>query len=206
MVGKTIEETRRRLSDPCTSSHVANWLLDKAEEEGSAHGKFLTQIQLNKLAYFAYGFYAGDSGKKMFQNDIEAWKHGPVVPTLYHEFKRFRYSPITKKENGRSYFFDEVNDTSITPSLTKEDIEDKENILDALNFTWAILGNSTSGQLIEISHDESGPWCETIRRKGYSCDDPPYGLAIPFEKIEKYFKKILQNFSSEKVGQWWRVN
>jgi uncharacterized phage-associated protein len=42
----------------------------------------ITQMQLHKLLYFAQGLSLGIRGKLLFTDQIEAWQHGPVVPTV----------------------------------------------------------------------------------------------------------------------------
>ncbi|WP_366513810.1 type II toxin-antitoxin system antitoxin SocA domain-containing protein [Planktotalea sp.] len=60
-------------------------------------------MKLQKLVYIAYGWHLALSGKKLFTEEIEAWKHGPVVPSLYHEFKHLRENPITSFATSYDY-------------------------------------------------------------------------------------------------------
>lgn len=45
-------------------------------------------MKLQKLCYFAYGWYREATGSRLFSEPIEAWAHGPVVPALYQMHKR----------------------------------------------------------------------------------------------------------------------
>ena len=47
----------------------------------------LTNMKLNKLLYFAQGYYLKKYGRPLFDNAIEAWEHGPVVPEVYSAYK-----------------------------------------------------------------------------------------------------------------------
>ena len=58
-----------------SASHVANFMLDKADQEGRP----VTQMKLLKLVYIAYGWYLSLVNKKLFSEEIYAWKHGPVI-------------------------------------------------------------------------------------------------------------------------------
>ena len=40
----------------------------------------LTPMQLVKLAYIAYGWYLAIYEKRLFDDRIEAWKYGPIIP------------------------------------------------------------------------------------------------------------------------------
>ena len=80
----------------------------------------------------------------MFESDVEAWVHGPVVPELYRKYKDFGWQEIPQVKD-----FDE----SIFAS----------EILDILQQVWDVYGGFTGNQLEAISHKEM-PWIEA--RKG----------------------------------------
>ena len=68
-------------------------------------GKGLTPLQLMKMVYIAYGFHLASTGRRrLFEDDIEAWKYGPVVPNLYHETKSFGRTEISY-EHGDDFPF-----------------------------------------------------------------------------------------------------
>ena len=54
----------------------------------------LTPMQLMKLVYISYGWYLAMHNTKLFNDCIEAWKYGPVIPNLYQSTKRFGKNPI----------------------------------------------------------------------------------------------------------------
>src|SRR3954454_9651864 len=58
------------------SSAVANYLI-KAAPDG------LDALQVMKLTYIAHGFTLGLLGRPLIEDDIEAWKLGPVVRRIY---------------------------------------------------------------------------------------------------------------------------
>ncbi len=62
------------------------------------HGDLLTNLKLQKLLYFAQGWYLALYDEKLFKEDIQAWIHGPVVPTIYHHYREYKYAPITKRK------------------------------------------------------------------------------------------------------------
>jgi uncharacterized phage-associated protein len=37
----------------------------------------------------------------LFEEDFEAWIHGPVIPKLYHHYKEFGWRPIMKDVDPR---------------------------------------------------------------------------------------------------------
>lgn len=69
-----------------TAQDVAKYFLSLDE---SQEGEGLSNLKLQKLVYYAQGFYSAIFDAPLFDERIEAWGHGPVVPNLYHEFKSF---------------------------------------------------------------------------------------------------------------------
>lgn len=48
----------------------------------------VTTWKLQKLAYYAQAWYLVDKGERLFEDDVEAWRQGPVVRTLYNRHRR----------------------------------------------------------------------------------------------------------------------
>ena len=67
-----------------TCFDVADYFLSKTDEEA---GDVISNLKLQKLVYYAQGFTLAVTGKPLFNEEIEAWQHGPVVPDLYHKYK-----------------------------------------------------------------------------------------------------------------------
>lgn len=97
------------MSNANTPQHVANFFLDKAEEEGIR----ITQLKLMKLIYLAYGWYKAITHKKLFEEPIQAWRHGPVIESIYHEFKHFKKNVI----DINSIIFDLETGNTIIPRI-----------------------------------------------------------------------------------------
>jgi uncharacterized phage-associated protein len=55
----------------------------------------ITNLRLNKLLYFMHGWTLVEEPSGLIRNHFEAWKFGPVVPSVYEEFKRHGDRPIT---------------------------------------------------------------------------------------------------------------
>lgn len=69
---------------------VAEYLIWLAAEAGDG----LTNLKLQKLLYYAQAWYIVLYGRKLFEEEFEAWVHGPVIRALYGFYKDFSYSPI----------------------------------------------------------------------------------------------------------------
>ena len=64
---------------------VANWFLDRADKDG----KPLDPMKLQKLIYFAHGWHLALTSKPLINEHPEAWAYGPVIPSIYHRFKKY---------------------------------------------------------------------------------------------------------------------
>src|SRR5688572_18511108 len=90
---------------------VAKYLLSLQDEEV---GDSISNLKLQKLLYYAQGFHLAEHGRALFEERIEAWQHGPVIPTVYPEFKDYgrgglpsdlKYSDI---DTDTAAFLDEI--------------------------------------------------------------------------------------------------
>src|SRR5262245_29920187 len=64
---------------------VANYFLDLAKAKGLA----LDPMKLQKMIFFAHGWSLALYDEKLIDEPIQAWQYGPVVQSVYHEFKSF---------------------------------------------------------------------------------------------------------------------
>lgn len=63
----------------------------------------VTPMKLQKLLYFSHREYLKKTGQPLFNERFEPWPYGPVLPSVYEEFRSFHSSPITmfaKNANG----------------------------------------------------------------------------------------------------------
>ena len=66
-----------------------------------------TPMHVLKLAYLSHGWMLGVFGRGLIAEPAEAWRYGPVVPTVYHTYKSFRGDPIDVPPPDRSADLDE---------------------------------------------------------------------------------------------------
>ena len=70
---------------------VANYFVRKSLETG----KELTPMKVLKLVYIAHGWNLALYDEPLISDSIQAWKFGPVIPSVYQAFRVFRNSQIT---------------------------------------------------------------------------------------------------------------
>jgi len=88
---------------------IADYFIWIANETGS----FISNLKLQKLVYYAQAWYIALHNNPLFEEDFEAWVHGPVIPSLYQKYKSFGWQPISEDvapglPNDVLQFLDEV--------------------------------------------------------------------------------------------------
>lgn len=49
----------------------------------------VSNLKLQKMLYFAQKYFVKFCDRKLFEEPIEAWEFGPVIPAAYAEYKHF---------------------------------------------------------------------------------------------------------------------
>ena len=124
-----------------TCFDVAKYFLSLNNE---AEGDLISNLKLQKLVYYAQGFHLALHDKPLFEEDIYAWTHGPVVPELYHEYKEYGSGHVPCPEEF---------DFSI--------LEDAREFLDEIYDTF---GQFSAWKLRNMTHEEP-PWREASDRR-----------------------------------------
>jgi len=98
--------------------------------------ELITNLKLNKLLYYAQGYHIAIHDDLLFEDEIQAWVHGPVVPNVYHKYKGFKWAPI--------------NVNASRPELSKEVFE----FLDVIIETFLPI----DAYKLELMTHEEKPW------------------------------------------------
>jgi uncharacterized phage-associated protein len=77
-----------------TAVDLAKWLINHADREA---GEVVTHLKLQKLLYFAQAYYLANYNKALFQEDFQAWTHGPVIPEVWHKFKKHGFDSLPEQ-------------------------------------------------------------------------------------------------------------
>lgn len=134
------------------SIEIAKCFIKKGYDEG----KPVTQMQLQKLVYFANGYNLVSNGEPLINEAFEAWDYGPVCPTIYHEYKIYGANPIIPDDVvlqflGKSKNFD-----------LKVDVHEKnKKIIDEV---WDGLKELTGLELSTITHLPNSAWSKSYRQ------------------------------------------
>lgn len=159
---------------------IANFFLDLAK----ASGESISPMKLQKLVYYAHGWYAGYTGQPLINEAVEAWQYGPVIPSLYHEFKQFGSTGISCKATE----FDGVTLREVPPPQDP-------TIQAYLQNVWSSYGRFTGIKLSELTHSADGPWDQTWKES-----EGMRGVDIPFDRIAEHFKAAVET-AKQKAAQ-----
>lgn len=115
---------------------IANKIISKTDLE---HGDTISNLKLQKMMYYQQGFHLAYFGTPLFDEDIVAWQYGPVVPSVYKEYKSFESNSISTSKEGIS--------------LSDDEEELFNNVYEEYNQFSAVA-------LMKMTHEES-PWKTT---------------------------------------------
>lgn len=118
----------------------------------NSKGETISPKKLQKLIFYVEAWHLVHFNKPLIDEDFEAWVHGPVVPELYHELKKFKFNNI-------KIINDELE--SVTERIEK--VAKNNNLSnDQLELIYSVLNkyaSLTSFELELLTHNES-PWID----------------------------------------------
>ena len=118
-----------------------------------------TQLKLQKLVYLCYADYLCTTGKRLFTDDIYAFKYGPVVDTVYQKYKQYGYKPIEKESEN-------IDSKNISEMPSKSRIlfaRDGLEKVQSIDKTLREYSSLTAPQLVDITHRKKSPWSVTYK-------------------------------------------
>ena len=143
--------------------HVIAYLLNRCED--------ITPLALQKALYYIQGFFYAFFGSFLFEEDCQAWAHGPVYKNIYARYADYRFDPISKVKEF---------DASVFTSQEKA-------VLDSVIQYFCCY----SGKVLEgFTHSEA-PWLIT---RGEIPNAAPSDRVIEKQLIGDYFCRIKEKY------------
>lgn len=130
---------------------VANYFVDLALKEKTD----LTQLGLMKRVYAAHGFSLALLNKSLLDerfDRVEAWRYGPVIPSVYHSFKSYKANPITEKTVVMEWDQEKGEPRFVTPKL-----EDKKAKI-IVDMVWKRYRKFNDREMVDLMHLKGTPW------------------------------------------------
>lgn len=148
---------------------IAKWFYNQGiiENPNSKEGN----MKIQKLLFFAQLIYmAKNNGETMFDEEFKAFKDGVVLESVMNNY-RTQYNKMFKNIKSNKLNID-------------------SEIIDILNDTSAIFGNSSAQELSELSH-EFDAWSIFFERSKNKFGKYYKNLSIiPYDELKKELYKI----------------
>ena len=107
--------------------------------------ELISNLKLQKLLYYVQGFHLAVFNEPLFDEEIEAWMYGPVVPTVYEYF-----------QNNGNKGIEPTGEILILP-------DEVEQLFDEV---MHVFGQYSAIGLMNLTHNEM-PWKNTPEGKGH---------------------------------------
>lgn len=152
------KEGNRKMKRPYSATLIARYIISRESE----CSRSVSNLRLQKLLYFVQAYFFLSFDAPCFNNRIEAWDFGPVVPVVYHKYKRFGSMIIQE------------NEKCPVENIDEEDCQKIDEMLDA-------CADKTTRELVNISHQQA-PWKNAYKN--------PFSNEITQESIRKMFAEM----------------
>lgn len=140
-----------------TGLDVATYILSKIK---------CTHLSLEKLVYFAYADYLCEHFERLFEDQIYAFTHGPVVDSVYETYKRSGSQYVKPLEFG----VDSDVQTGVKELPARSRIlfaKDGTEKLLSIDKTIEKYGKYAAGALVDFTHRTGSPWSHVDSSKAY---------------------------------------
>jgi len=121
---------------------VAKFFILRAYEDGREEQ--MTNMKVQKLLYYAQSLHLALFDEPLFEDEIQAWRYGPVCPPAYHFYSQFEAEQLPMPDK---YSFSQIPD-------------DRKDLLEEV---WDYFGQHHAYYLSGMTHVEF-PWKKA--RKG----------------------------------------
>ena len=153
--------------DTPSAKTVAQFLLYLAGRDEISD---MDQFKVQKALYFCQGWSLALRGKVLFEDEIQAWPNGPVVPSVWREYT-----------DWEDRYIDPESDPPDT--ISAED----QSFIEAI---WCDLRDLSGKKLRNLTH-ESPPWIDA--RGDYSPDQHGRKV-IPKKAMRDHFRGKAQSW------------
>lgn len=151
---------------------LANYFLDLGKRDKVP----IDPLKLQKLLFVAHGWHLAIHGTPLFLEPVEAWRFGPVIESVYHQFKKWGSNDIKEKAITLSHRDGYILSYS-TPELTAQRAKKH------LEKVWRGYKDFTGLQLTSLTHKPGAPWSRAIKEDL---------VQVPNAYIREHYEKRLR--------------
>lgn len=137
-----------------------------------------THLELEKLVYMCYADYLCSTHEKLFGDKIYAFKYGPVIESVYEEYKGM-------KDIEEGLAKDEHLDEDYAKMPARSRIlfaEDGISKIAHIDETLQKCSGLSASELVNITHVSGGPW-DSVDKDGSYAEIPDSVI------LERHFKE-----------------
>lgn len=152
---------------------VANAFIKRAQEGRIPE---LTPMKLQKLLFYVQSWYLRYRGQPLFDDAFCRWTHGPVIPSIYHDFKSYGSGVITNP--GSTMVSRATSSNPFAYEIVIPEIDPNDS--DAIAFieeAVRVYGPHSGWQLSQMTHQQGTAW---------AMSGPPDGGPIKLEEMAKF--------------------
>jgi uncharacterized phage-associated protein len=135
---------------PYTPFQIANGFLERGFRDSIS----VDHMKVHKLLYISHGYFIARTGEPLLNELFQAWKLGPVIPSVYHRLKKYGAAPIT--EYAEAY---DARIGATVPIAAPEGDAEYEKVRE---FVWSHYGTRESMALSRLTHRDGGAWERAI--------------------------------------------
>ena len=141
----------------------------------------LTPLHILKMTYMSHGYAWGIVKHRLISDKVEAWKYGPVYPTVYEAFSAYGNNTVKSLHycGTELSLKDKVKER--IEDLGKPFTEKEKEVIDSVVEAYK---DWTGGELIALMHRKGTPW------KRYYIKDWT-GIVIPDEDTKEYYTQLV---------------
>lgn len=131
----------------------------------------ITHMKVQKLCYYAHGWWLAFENEPFLTERPQVWKFGPVFASLYAALAHHGSRPINRAEKAR---FD-----AAAPVVSDE------KYLELIDWIWGRYGQYTAMTLSDLTHAPGTPWRQVAERHGFQV---PKHFELPDADVAAFFK------------------
>jgi uncharacterized phage-associated protein len=140
----------------------------------------IQHMKLQKLAYYAHGWWLAYNGAPFLSERPQVWRYGPVFKSMYAALKHHGASPIC----------DPQRDSPFTDPVIIADLD----VLPVVRWVWERYSPYTAVELSDMTHEKGTPWRRIAEERNFLV---PNDLVIPDELISDFFQREASELRSK---------
>lgn len=161
----------RGKTEPATTYQaVADYFIALSNETQN----LISNLKLQKMVYYAQAWSLTILDRPLFDEDFQAWVHGPVLPALYAQYRHFTWKPIQREDLGEG---------ALARCMNQFDEFTQQLLVDVAKEYFGL----EPYHLERLTHSEE-PWQKA--RNGLP-DDEPSTAVISKEEMKRYYTQFI---------------